>query len=307
MSSLFPDKGASFQHKDSELTYTFPNPEDFPGVDIVVGFKVKDKDSCGGDIVEITSKTTQDNILLRLDPVSKNLIFSFKSQGGDGSLPIKPLSGDFCDEGRHTFALSRRGENINYTVDGQIMPPLKEKRLVEPFPRMLNITIGKKGDIGFKGCLTGIKVTPNAFGKASSTVEPINDYMYKGIRKDLEGSELSNEKCGPEPEVPKDIPTPRPIGIPGGSDNTATRADPTSGQRADADDKTAIIIVVVLILVLLLVVLLVAIYWYWARHKGEYHTHEDDDVLKSTDPYIDMTAPRKPVAEDTEKKKEWYI
>ena len=65
--------------------------------------------------------------------------------------------------------------------------------------------------------------------------------------------------------------------------------------------------IVVLILVLLLVVLLIVIYWYWARHKGEYHTHEDDEELKSTDPYIDMTTTRKPMEEDVEKKKEWFI
>lgn len=303
---MFSDKGASFKEKDSQLTYTFPEPENVPGLDIVVGFKVKDKDSCGGDIVEITSQNTQENFLLRLDPTSKKLIFSYKSFGGDGSFMIDPANGDFCDETRHTFALSRRNEKINYTVDGQSKPSLKEGRLSKPFPRMYKIIFGKKGDTGFKGCITGGKVTPVIFGKTPISVEPFKD-LYDGETKDLEESGLSKEKCGPEPEVPKDIPTPRPVGIPGGSDNTATRADPTSGQRADADDKTAIIIVVVLILVLLLVVLLVAIYWYWARHKGEYHTHEDDDVLKSTDPYIDMTAPRKPVAEDTEKKKEWYI
>ena len=57
----------------------------------------------------------------------------------------------------------------------------------------------------------------------------------------------------------------------------------------------------------MLVVLAIAIYWYWARHKGEYHTHEDDEELKSVDPYIDPSAPRKPQAEEPEKKKEWYI
>ena len=307
MSSLFSDYGASFEEKDSQLTYTFPKPEDFPGVDIVVGFKVKDKDSCGGDIVEITSQNTDDNFLLRLDPVSKNLKFFYKSFGGDGSFTIKPTNSDFCDETRHTFALSRRNKKVNYTVDGQSQPVVQEDRLANLFPRMEKIIIGRTGVTGWKGCITGVKVTPIAFGKPSVTVEPIRVYVYDGDDKDVEASGLSKEKCGPEPEVPKEIPTPRPVGIPGGSDNTVTRADPTSGKRADEDNQTAIIIVVVLILVLLLVVLLVAIYWYWARHKGEYHTHEDDEVLKSTDPYIDMTAPRKPAAEDTEKKKEWYI
>ena len=307
MCFFFSDYGASFQEKDSQLTYTFPKPEDFPGVDIVVGFKVKGKDSCGGDIVEITSQNTDDNFLLRLDAVTKNLKFSYKSFDGDGSFTIKPPSSDFCDETRHRFAVSRRNKKVNFTVDGQSQAAVEEERLSKPFSKMYEVIIGRKGDTGFKGCITGVKVTPVGFGKPPPTVEPIRDYLYDGDDKDVEASGLSKERCGSEPEVPKEIPTPRAVGIPGGSDKTVTRADPTSGQRADEDDKTAIIIVVVLILVLLLVVLLVAIYWYWARHKGEYHTHEDDEVLKSTDPYIDMTAPRKPVTEDTEKKKEWYI
>lgn len=308
---MFSDYGASFQDKDSQLTYTFPNPENFPGVNIVVGFKVKDKDSCGGDLVEITSETTDESFLLRLEPGSKKLKFSYKSLGGDGSFEIDPPFSDFCDQTRHTFALSRRNEKISYTVDGQSKPTFNEDRLTKPFPKMHKVIIGRKGDTGFKGCITGVKVTPIAFETPlPTTVQPIKDFLYDGVTKDMESSGLSGsskEKCGPEPDVPKDIPTPRAVGIPDGSDNTATRADPTSGQRADSDNTTAIIIVVVLILVLLLVVLLVAIYWYWARHKGEYHTHEDDDELKSADPYIDMTAPRKPIAEDTEKKKEWYI
>ena len=276
----------------------------------MVGFKVKDKDSCGGDIVEITSQTTPDNFLVSLDPVSKNLKVSYKSFGGDGSFTIKPPNSDFCDESRHAFALSRRNKKVNYTVDGQSQPAVQEERLSNLFAKMEKIIVGRKGDTGFKGCITGMKVTPVAFGKLPITVEPIKAFFYGGdedVKKAVEASGLSKEKCGPEPEVPKEIPTPRPVGIPDSSDNTVTRADPTSGKRADEDNQTAIIIVVVLILVLLLVVLLVAIYWYWARHKGEYHTHEDDEVLESTDPYIDMTAPRKPVAEDTEKKKEWYI
>ena len=307
LSFLFEDYGASFQEKDSQLTYTFPTPDNFPGVDIVVGFKVKDKDSCGGDILEITSQNTGDRFLLSLDPVTKKLKFSYKSFNGDGSFLIDPSVGNFCDESRHTFALSRRNKKVNYTVDGESKPAFDVDRLGKPFPKMHKIIVGRKGDTGLKACMTGVKVTPRDFGRVYPTVEPIKDYLYDGKDKDLEGSGLSKEKCGPEPEVPKDIPTPRPVGIPDGSDNTGTGPDPTSGQRADADTRTAIIIVVVLILVLLLIVLLIAIYWYWARHKGEYHTHEDDDALKSTDPYIDMTAPRKPAAEDTEKKKEWYI
>lgn len=102
---------------------------------------------------------------------------------------------------------------------------LKEKWLVEFFFRMLNIIIGKKGDIGFKGCFIGIKVILNVFGKVLFIVELINDYMYKGIRKDFEGLELSNEKCGSELEVFKDILILCLIGIFGGLDNMVIWVD----------------------------------------------------------------------------------
>ena len=268
---------------------------------------MKDKDSCGGDIVEITSQNEEDYHRFRLDPRTQKMEFSYKSPDGDGSFDIETPSGSFCDETRHTLALSRRNEKINYTVDGQSKPAFILGRLSKPFVAIHKITIGKKGDTGQKGCFTGVKVRLVSFEKDSPTVEPIKAFLYDDVIKGLQGSAISKEKCGPEPDVPKEKPTPRPVGVPDGSGKTVTPADPTSGKRADEDNKTAIIIVVVLILVLLLVVLLVAIYWYWARHKGEYHTHEDDEALKSTDPYIDMTAPRKPVADDTEKKKEWYI
>lgn len=307
---LFSDYGASFEEKDSQLTYTFPDPVSVPGVDIVFGFKVDSKDNCGGDIVEITSQTTDENFLLRLDPATKKLKFSFKSFGGDGSFLIDPPGGDFCDENRHTFALSRRNEKVNYTVDGVRKPVKNEDRLKNPFPTMEKIIVGRKGDAGFKGCITGVKVKRFEFGKTYSTAQPIKEFVYDGDTKGFETSGItrgSKTKCGTEPDTPE-IPTPRSVGAPNGSDKTDPPADPTAGKRAQDDTNTAIIVVVVLILVLLLVVLLIVIYWYWARHKGEYHTHEDDDALESTDPYIDMTAPRKPLAEEeSEKKKEWYI
>lgn len=307
--ALFSDYGATFG-QDSQLTYTFPTAESVPGVDIVVGFKVEKKDSCGGDIIEITSQNTDENFLLRLDPTTKKLKFSYKSFGGDSSFEIDPPGSGFCDENRHTFALSRRNEKLNYTVDGQSKPVKKDNRLAKPFPRMEKIIVGRKGDAGFKGCITGVKVTRVAFTKVYPTAEPIKDFVYDGDTTGFEASGLnrdSDTKCGPEPEVPKEIPTPRSVGAP---DGTAKPGSTTKSpeEQADDDNKTAIIVVVVLILVLLLVVLLIVIYWYWARHKGEYHTHEDDEEPKSTDPYIDMTAPRKPLAEDdSEKKKEWYI
>ena len=172
---------------------------------------------------------------------------------------------------------------------------------------METITIGKQGDKGFKGCITGVKITRASFGGKPEVVEPIKDYFYDGITKGYSASDVSpadKEKCGIEPTVPPE-PTPRIMGPRTGF----TTSSPKVGLLAkqEEDDKTAIIVIVVLILVLLLVVLAIAIYWYWARHKGEYHTHEDDEELKSVDPYIDPSAPRKPQAEEPEKKKEWYI
>ena len=276
----------------------------------MVGFKVNSADSCGGDIIRITGKGSDDFFLLSLNSNNKKLKFSYKSIQGDGSFEIDPPDSDFCDGNRHTFALSRRNEKVNYTVDGKSKPEKIESRLSKPFSRMQKIQVGKIGSTGFKGCLTGVKVTPFGFGEKYRTVEPIDEYIYDGITTDYEASDInrnSKEKCGPEPEVPEEIPTPRDVGVPGRGVQTTASHDPTSGRRTDKDNETAIIVVVVLILVLLLVVLVIVIYWYWARHKGEYHTHEDDEELKSADPYIDMTTTKKPLDEDTDKKKEWYI
>lgn len=171
---------------------------------------------------------------------------------------------------------------------------------------MKKVTIGKEGDGGFKGCITGVKVTREAVGQKPETVEPIKEYLYDDKETDrVTSKDVSKETCGPEPKVPP-TPTPRPVGR--GKDITTSQGSTTNPElQAKDDDKTAIIVVVVLILVLLLVVLMLVIYWYWARHKGEYHTHEDDEELKATDPYIEPAAPRKLKGEEPEKKKEWYI
>lgn len=259
-----------------------------------------------GDIIHITSRDTEQFFKLSLDSAEK-LVFSYRGQGGDGSVDIKPPQGQSFCENRHTFALSRRGKKLNYTIDGVRGPSQETNRLDGLFSRMEKVIVGLKGDKGFKGCITGAKVTSSFFeGKNPNTVELIKSPLYDGKTKGFEFTSVSKEKCGPEPSVPE-IPTPRPVGQSGGI-TSPPPSTPNSGKRADDDNKTAIIVVVVLILVLLLVVLAIVIYWYWARHKGEYHTHEDDEELKGTDPYIDLTAPRKPIAaEETEKKKEWYI
>lgn len=289
------DYGASFAEQASELTYTYPNPENAAGVDIVVGFKANSADKCGGDLLKITSKDSQDFFRISINS-NKKLVFSFKSSLGDGSFEINPPENeDFCDLNRHTFSLIRRNDKLNYTVDGKDKKQRTDNRLKNPFPRMQTIIVGKKGDTGFKGCLTGVKVTPFSFGKTNSAISPIKDYVYDGKTQGYTASGISansKEKCGEEPEVPEGKPTPRDPSKRDGASPKTNPYDPTSGRRTDDDNKTAIIVVVVLILVLLLVVLLIVIYWYWARHKGEYHTHEDDDELKSTDPYIDMNTTR---------------
>ena len=60
------DYGASFAEQESEITYTYPTPENVPGVDIVLGFKANSKDKCGGDLLKITSKGTQDFFLFSM-------------------------------------------------------------------------------------------------------------------------------------------------------------------------------------------------------------------------------------------------
>ena len=303
--SYISDKGASFKETDSQLIYTYPEVESVANIDIVVGFKAGD--SCSGDIIRVDSKDTDQFFQLSLESTIKKLRFSYKVASA-GYFDIDPPKGlSFC-EGRHTFALTRRGIKLNYTIDEVKKPKTENLKLNVPFSKMHTITIGKRGSKGFKGCITGVKVTRSSVGGSPTTVEPIKAFFYDGVTVDYSATGLSpssKDKCGNEPPVPA-IPTPRPVGPPV-SPTSKTSGTPGAGQRAASDDKTAIIVVVVLILVLLLVALAIVIYWYWARHKGEYHTHEDDEELKGIDPYIDPSAPRKPHAEEPEKKKEWYI
>ena len=246
--------------------------------------KVKDRNSCGGDLIRIDSKDTEQNFLLSLVNSGEILRFSYIGPGGPGSFDVTPpQERDFCS-GRHTFALSRRGQKINCTVDGVEQPKQETARLDGLFSKMEKLTVGSEV---FKGCISGVKVTRTQYGSKPSTVEPIKDFIYEGKTDGFTATGLTRDskaKCGPEPDVPE-IPTPRPVG--GSGDlTTPLPSTPDNGKRAQANNRTAIIVVVVLILVLLLVVLVIVIYWYWARHKGEYHTHEDDEDLKGADPYI---------------------
>lgn len=268
---------------------------------------MNDEKQCSGEIVRLDSKDTGQHFSISLNTKLK---FSYEGPGGLGSFEIDPRRGqDFC-KGRHEFALSRRGKKVNYTVDGVKDDKYKYQndRLNGLFSKVHQIRVGKKGVSGFKGCITGLKITLGKFNSKPITVDPIKAYFYDGKTDGITVEGLSKDskaKCGPEPKVPP-TPTPRAVGQrPDISTTAPTTKDPEV--QAGDDNRIAIIVIVVLILVLIFVVLAIVIYWYWGRHKGEYHTHEDDDDVKGTDPYIDLTAPRKPYVEETEKKKEWYI
>lgn len=298
------ENGASFNDRDSQLVYEYPSASDVFRFDIVVGFKLGEGKPCNGDIIRLDS--SDNSQFYRLSLTNRKLQFDFKGPRGEGSITIDPPSvGDFCSD-IHTFALSRRYKVVNYTIDGVKKSKEEIERLDGLFTSMKKVTIGKEGDGGFKGCITGVKVTREAVGQKPETVEPIKEYLYDDKETDrVTSNDVSKETCGPELKVPP-TPTPRPVGS--GEDLTTSQGSTTNPKlQAEDDDKTAIIVVVVLILVLLLVVLMLVIYWYWARHKGEYHTHEDDEELKATDPYIEPAAPRKLKGEEPEKKKEWYI
>ena len=299
----FSENGASFKEPDSQLVYEYPSASDVFRFDIVVGFKLEEGKPCSGDIIRLDS--SDNSQFYRLSLTNRKLQFDFKGPKGEGSITIDPPSvGEFCRD-VHTFALSRRYKVVNYTIDGVKKPKEEIERLDGLFTSMKKVTIGKEGDRGFKGCITGVKVTREAVGQKPETVEPIKEYLYDDKTDRVTSKDISKETCGPEPKVPA-TPTPRAVGR--GTDFTTSQGSTTNPKlQAEDDDKTAIIVVVVLILVLLLVVLILVIYWYWARHKGEYHTHEDDEELKATDPYIEPAAPRKLKGEEPEKKKEWYI
>ena len=303
------DFGATFK-EDSQLTYTFKTADSVPGVDLTIGFTFASKDACYGDLLKITSRSTDQFFLLSINPTDKKLKFSFKAQGGDGFEDIALSGGlSFCNGERHTFALSRLNEQVNYTVDDGDLVSLNFPRLRIGFAEMEKIIIGSKGDRGFRGCMTGVKVTKRDFAQEYSTVQPIKDYVYDGETEDFSAVGITRDskaKCGEEEDVGP-IPTPRYVGGQDGRPGATTLPrTPSSGQRA-ADNQTAIIVVVVLLLVLILVVLVLVIYWYWARHKGEYHTHEDDEVLKDSSPYINLAEQKNQAGPEPEKKKEWYI
>lgn len=291
------------------MTYTFPRIESAPGITITVGFKTE---KCQGEIVKVTSKSDQFFILVL---EGNKLVLKFKSSLGDGSIELVG-QGSFCDNERHTVAISRMNRRVRYKVDSGDWKSEERARLENPFADMYKIIVGSSGNKGFRGCITGAKVGKRMFEEKRDTIQPIEAYLYydeegtkdevKAQKKDIEVSGItgnSKEKCGPEPQDIPPIPTPRVPG-PGTQEPVKATTDPDDDDD-DEGSNTAIIVIVVLILILVIVAVLVAIYWYWSRHKGVYHTHEDDENLKGTDPYIDLATTKK--GEESQKKKEWYI
>ena len=203
------ENGASFNDRDSQLVYEYPSASDVFRFDIVVGFKLGEGKPCSGDIIRLDS--SDDSQFYRLSLTNRKLQFDFKGPRGPGSITIDPPSvGDFCRD-VHTFALSRRYKVVNYTIDGVKKPKEDIERLDGLFTSMKKVTIGKEGDGGFKGCITGVKVTREAVGQKPETVEPIKEYLYDDKKTDrVTSKDVSKETCGPEPKVPE-IPTPRPV------------------------------------------------------------------------------------------------
>lgn len=138
------------------------------------------------------------------------------------------------------------------------------------------------------------------------TVDPIR--MWQEGDKGVTAVSVRKDQCGPVLPTPP-IPTKR---IPDENDRKTYGKNedrtPKTGARTSSN-QVAIIVVVVLILVLVIIVLLVLIYCYWSRHKGTYHTHEDDEN-QETQPYIGLQEKpqQAPTGDkDTKKKKEWFI
>ena len=219
------------------MIYEYPSTSDIFRFDIVVGFKRGEGKPCSGDIIRLDSSDNSQYYSLSL--TNRKLQFDFTGPKGSGSITIDPPPlGDFC-RGVHTFALSRRYKVVNYTVDGLKRPKEEIARLDGLFTSMKKVTIGKQGDGGFKGCITGVKVTREAVGQKPETVEPIKEYLYDGKKTDGV-KDVSRAKCGPEPKVPE-IPTPRPVGQ--GTDFTTPQESTTDPElQAEDDNKTAIIV-----------------------------------------------------------------
>ena len=237
------ENGASFKDRDSQLVYEYPSASDVFRFDIVVGFKLGQGKPCRGDIIRLDS--SDNSQFYRLSLTNRKLQFDFKGPRGQGSITIDPPSvGEFCRD-VHTFALSRRYKVVNYTIDGVKKPKVEIERLDGLFTSMKKVTIGKEGDGGFKGCITGVKVTREAVGQKPETVEPIKEYLNDGSRTDGV-KDVSRATCGPEPKVPE-IPTPRPVSTPQGSTTHPKTKTATILPSSSSASQLSVIVIIYII------------------------------------------------------------
>ena len=139
-----------------------------------------------------------------------------------------------------------------------------------------------------------------------ATVDPIR--LWHEDSADVKAVDVVRGQCGPPSPTPP-LPTKRIPDIREIKDRFRTDAPGEGPGSRTSRSQVAIIVVVVLILVLVIIALLVLIYWYWSRHKGTYHTHEDDENLQNAEPFIELQHKQPPPSDggDTQKKKEWYI
>lgn len=300
--------GASFNKEDSKIVYEYPSTGAMIGTDIAIAFATQ---SCGGMLLEIKSSDVKDFYRIRFRKDTKKLLFEFQTGSDDQFEFENPTSGSFCDNERHTLKIRRTRPitegRLYVTVDNG-KEILKSLGNLKSFSKPKVITIGGKSEGSlYSGCISGVKVTQFQTGDVKlSTVDPIR--LWREGSDHVKAYDVVKGQCGPVSPTPPQ-PTKR---IPDDSDR---RGDietdaPGEGPGTKTDrSQVAVIVVVVLILVLVIIALLVLIYWYWSRHKGTYHTHEDNENLQNAEPYIELQQKQPPPSDggDTQKKKEWYI
>ncbi|KAK3729337.1 hypothetical protein QZH41_009047 [Actinostola sp. cb2023] len=308
--------GATFREKESYLTYKWPvEQRDAVGTDIAVGFETK---QCSGTIMRMNGVDERDYFSISIDTKNKlRFAYSFSHPGiklEEDALMIDSKLADgksFCNGKKHSFSIERMYDKVVYKVDGGKEIRQDVPKLSVRFKKPKEVIIGSTGRGRFEGCISGVKVTnwPTRKVKAG-TVEPIKWALYDfSHSKDLKAFGVARQKCGPEPEVPP-IPT-RPIPGPHGPTTPppGPPGGPEKGKRKIDDEYTAIIVIIVLLIILVIIAVLALIYWYYAKHKGVYHTHEDEDQGKASEPFIDLqplpaasSAPEEP-----QRKQEWFI
>lgn len=312
----FLDWGATFREKDSFLKYTWPEVQkDAVGTDIAVGFETQ---QCSGTIMRMNGVDPRDYFSISIDTNNRlRFAYSFSHPGSKLEEDALMIDNDlaegksFCNGKKHSFSIERMFDKVVFNVDGKPEVRRDVPKLSVRFKKPKEVIIGSTGRGRFEGCISGVKVTNWPTQKVKEvTVEPIKWALYDFTHeKEMESVGIARQKCGPEPEVPpiptRAIPGPHgpttpPPGPPGG---------PEKGKRKIDDEYTAIIVIIVLLVILAIIAVLALIYWYYAKHKGVYHTHEDDDGGKIDEPFIDLQS--MPAAssapDDSKPKQEWYI